>query len=296
MPNTIYGHHIFPENRIAQHLKDIQGIKHLSRRAPLPGEPITITVTTSGPLPFDEIRCWYANDDLLPSSSPFHPSSFILHPSFTNWDQPSWAYVRTWTGEIPPQAEGVVLRYRIAGRVTGTESWIYADNQTQNPDEATDFAVYVGDPSAPEWTRNAILYHIYLDRFYPGDGRAWNPVTHVSDFHGGTLRGVIDKLDYLHNLGVNTLWLSPLFASPTHHGYDATDLCTVEPRFGTNADLKELIEQSHARGIRILLDFVPNHWSNQHPTFLAAQNDPDSPYRDWYIWRNWPDEYRLSST
>jgi cyclomaltodextrinase / maltogenic alpha-amylase / neopullulanase len=295
MNNVIYGNQIYPENRIAKHLKDIQGIKHFSRREPLaprPGEPITLTVATSSSHPFDEVICYYTVDNALhPSSFIPHPSSIILHPSAVHWDLPAWEYVRTWQGQIPGQSEGVVLRYRIAGHITGTHCWRYADNQTENSDEATDFAVYIGEPSAPEWSRHAILYHIFLDRFYPGDNRPWNRSETVSDFYGGTLRGVIDKLEYIYDLGFNTLWLSPVFASPTHHGYDATDLCTIEPRFGTNADLKELIEQAHARGIRILLDFVPNHWSNQHPTFLDAQAKPDSPYRHWYIWRNWPDEY-----
>jgi cyclomaltodextrinase len=87
------------------------------------------------------------------------------------------------------------------------------------------------------------------------------------------------------------VWLSPVFASPTHHGYDATDLYSVEPRLGTNDDLKALFDVAHARGMRVLLDLVPNHWSNQHPTFQHAQQHADSPYREWYIWREWPDDY-----
>lgn len=292
MHNVIYGPQLDPENRIKIHLNKLAGLKHLSRREPLaprPGEPITITVTTSGPLPFDEIVCQYTTGSRGEESS--HLSSSILQPSAVHWDQPAWDYVRTWQGQIPGQPEGTVLRYRIGGRLSGTDCWIYADTQSQRPEEATDFAVFVHDPAAPAWTRRAILYHIYLDRFYPGDGRSWNPAQSVTDFYGGTLRGVIDKLDYLQHLGVNVLWLSPLFASPTHHGYDATDLCRVEPRFGTHEDFKELIEKAHARGIRILLDFVPNHWSNQHPTFIEAQTNPNSPYRDWYLWRSYPDEY-----
>ncbi|HLF89130.1 MAG TPA: alpha-amylase family glycosyl hydrolase, partial [Anaerolineales bacterium] len=287
MHNIIFGQQINPDNRIATHLKDISGIKHLSRREPLapkPGEHILITVTTSGPTPFDEVRCDYSLNN-----GPV--SSFILPPSSVHWNQLSWDYVRTWEGYIPPQPEGIIVRYQILGRITGTNRWVYADTQAEDQNTSTNFAVYIGDPSAPAWTHYAILYHIFLDRFYPGDGRNWNPTTSVSDFFGGTLCGVIDKLDYLQDLGFNTLWLSPVFASPTHHGYDTTDLFTVEPRLGTNDDLKELIEQAHGRGIRILLDFVPNHWSNQHPTFLDAQTNPGSPYRGWYLWRNWPDEY-----
>lgn len=287
MPNIIYGHQIDPDQRVAAHLADLQGIKHLARRAPLaprPGEPIILTVTTSGPIPFAEIRCWYAADEGL-------SSSLTLHPSSVAWDQPSWDYVRLWQGEIPGQPEGAILRYRLAGRVSGTDRWIYAENQSEDPSAATDFAVYVGGSAPPAWSQRAIIYHIYLDRFYPGDGRAWNPAARLGNFFGGTLLGVLDQLDYLQDLGANTIWLSPLFASPTDHGYDATDLFTVEPRLGTNADLQTLLQQAHARDIRVLLDFVPNHWSNQHPTFVEAQRDPASPYRAWYLWRNWPDDY-----
>ena len=125
----------------------------------------------------------------------------------------------------------------------------------------------------------------------PGDGVPWKKPTNLSGFFGGTLRGAIQKLDYIQSLGCNAVWLSPLFASPSHHGYDGTDYYTVEPRFGTNAELIELIEKAHQRGMRIILDFVANHWSNQHPTFQAAQHDPDSEYRAWYTWQHWPDEY-----
>lgn len=298
MHNVIYGPQIEPEKRIATHLKTLTGLKHLSQREPLaprPGEPITLTVTTSGPLSFDEIVCSYTTD--LPHTSRLPPSeapqfsTLALRPIRVEWDQPSWDYVRVWQGDLPGQPEGAILRYQITGRVAGTNCWISADTQAPSEKEASHFAVYIGEPAAPEWSQKAILYHIYLDRFFTGEGRLWNPAQSVTDFYGGTLRGVLEKLDYLQALGVNTLWLSPLFASPTAHGYDATDLCTVEPRLGTNQDLIDLITAAHARGIRILLDFVPNHWSNQHPTFLEAQNDPASPYRDWYLWRNYPEEY-----
>ncbi|GAB4580841.1 MAG: alpha-amylase family glycosyl hydrolase [Anaerolineales bacterium] len=291
MHNVIYGPQIHPENRLSTHLKALEGIKHLSRRnpiAPRPGEPITLTVTTAGPLPFDQIVCHYTVD--LPGHPEDAHSISLRHVS-TEWDQLTWDYVRTWQAELPGQPEGAILRYRIAGHVTGTTCWLYADNQARDSKTAVTFGVYIGEPAPPAWSHQAILYHIFLDRFYPGNGRAWLPAQTVTDFYGGTLRGVIEKLDYIHALGINTLWLSPLFASPTPHGYDATDLCKVEPRLGTHADLKELIDTAHANEIRILLDFVPNHWSNQHPTFLHAQANPGSPYRDWYMWREWPSEY-----
>lgn len=293
MHNVIYGPQIHPEERVKTHLQTLIGLKHHAHRTPLapkPGEPITLTVTTSGPVPFDEIVCSYTVDLPAPTEAA-DPVIVPLQATDIAWDQPAWEYVRAWEGQIPGQPEGSIVRYRLAGRITGSARWVYADNQAETAEDATRFALFITDAQAPAWTRDAILYHIYLDRFNPGEAREWYTVRNVTDFYGGTLRGVIEKLDYIESLGVNTLWLSPLFASPTAHGYDATDLFNVEPRLGTKADLQELIEAAHARGLRILLDFVPNHWSNQHPTFLDAQSDPASPYRDWYIWRDWPEEY-----
>jgi glycosidase len=173
----------------------------------------------------------------------------------------------------------------------GADRWIFADNQARALSEATEFAIPIDNYNVPKWARNAVIYHIFLDRFYPGDGVPWKKPTNLSGFFGGTLRGAIQKLDYVQSLGCNAIWLSPLFASPSHHGYDATDYYTVEPRFGTNAELVELINEAHRRDIRIILDFVANHWSNQHRTFQTAQRDPDSEYRAWYTWQRWPDEY-----
>ncbi|HSO14066.1 MAG TPA: alpha-amylase family glycosyl hydrolase, partial [Anaerolineales bacterium] len=108
----------------------------------------------------------------------------------------------------------------------------------------------------------------------------------------GTLYGIIEKLGYLSDLGVNCLWLTPVFSSPSYHGYDAVSFFEIDPRLGTKDDFKKLIEQAHARGIRILMDFVPNHWSNQHPNFLEATRDPNSPYVKWYTFEHWPDKYK----
>lgn len=279
------------ENRIAEHRSNLVGIKHLHRlnlpltnpSRPRPNQPIDIYVTTSGGATYDSVRCWV---DVAGEES-----TFELVSSGSVWNTLEWRYVRHWHGQIPPQPSGTVVRYRIGGRVMGSDGWIFADNQARVFSEATEFALSIDDSDVPKWVRDAVIYHIFLDRFYPGDGVPWKKPTNLSGFFGGTLRGAIQKLDYIQSLGCNAIWLSPLFASPSHHGYDATDYYTVEPRFGTNAELIELIEKAHQRGIRVILDFVANHWSNHHPTFQAAQQDPDSEYRAWYTWQRWPDEY-----
>ena len=279
------------DSRTAEYRSNLVGIKHLHRLGrqsesptrPQPNQPITLHVTTSGGIPYEAVRCWMkANGE---------KTTFELVPGEPVWSTLEWRYILQWHGQIPPQASGTVIRYKIGGRVAGSDSWIFADNQARVLSDATEFAISIDDYDLPTWARDAVIYHIFLDRFYPGDGVPWKKPTNLSGFFGGTLRGAIQKLDYIRSLGCNAIWLSPLFESPTHHGYDATGYYTVEPRFGTNADLKALIEKAHQRGIRVILDFVANHWSNQHPTFQAAQRDKNSEYKAWYTWQRWPDEY-----
>ena len=287
------------DNRIAEYRSSVVGIKHLHRLIPMrpvPNQPITVHVTTSGGIAYDSVRCWV--------NSGGRETTFDLVPGESVWNTLEWRYVRHWHGQIPPQPSGTTVCYRIGGRVLGSggltasvgnlhaaPKWIFADNQARVLSEATEFAIPIDDYEAPEWASSAVIYHIFLDRFYPGDGVPWKKPTNLSGFFGGTLRGAIQKLDYIQSLGGNAVWLSPLFASPSHHGYDATDYYTVEPRLGTNVELKELIEKAHQRGMRVILDLVANHWSNHHPTFLAAQHEADSEYRQWYTWQRWPDEY-----
>ena len=250
------------ENRIAEYRSNSVGIKHLHRLSPplsdllrpQPNQPINLHVTTSGGVAYDSVRCWVAADG--------EESTFELVSSGSVWNALEWRYVHHWHGQIPPQPNGIIVCYRIGGRVVGSENstasfgnpqaspkWIFADNQARVLSEATEFAISIDDYDVPKWVRDAIIYHIFLDRFYPGDGVPWKKPTNLSGFFGGTLRGAIQKLDYIQSLGCNAVWLSPLFASPSHHGYDATDYYTVEPRFGTNAELIELIEKAHQRGI-----------------------------------------------
>lgn len=278
----MFGTQNHPDKRLAEYRSNLTGIKHLHRLTPMrpvPNQPTTVHVTTSGGLPYDVVRCW------------INETAFDLGADKTEWNSLEWRYVQHWQGKIPPQPSGTLLNYKIGGRVMGSDTWIFADNQARTKAAATEFAIAIDDYEIPEWARYAVIYHIFLDRFYPGDGIPWKKPANLSGFFGGTLRGAIQKLDYIQSLGCNAVWLSPLFASPSHHGYDATDYDTVEPRLGTNAELHELIDEAHRRGIRVIMDFVANHWSHQHPTFQEAQRDADSEYREWYTWQRWPDEY-----
>ncbi len=130
--------------------------------------------------------------------------------------------------------------------------------------------------SPPPWWRDAVIYQIYPRSFCDDSGDGV-----------GDLAGIIRNLDHLAWLGVDGVWLSPIYRSPmADFGYDVADHCDVDPLFGDLAIAEQLIEEAHARGIRVLLDFVPNHTSSEHPWFVAARSDVDDPHRDWYVWRD----------
>jgi alpha-glucosidase len=126
------------------------------------------------------------------------------------------------------------------------------------------------------WWQTGVVYQVYPRSFADSNGDGI-----------GDLQGVIDRLDYLAWLGIDAVWLSPIMRSPMRdYGYDVADYRDVDPLFGTLADADRLIAGAHARGIRILLDFVPNHSSSDHPWFVDARSSPDSEHRDWYVWRD----------
>ena len=126
------------------------------------------------------------------------------------------------------------------------------------------------------WWRGAVGYEVYLRSFADSDGDGV-----------GDLRGVLERLDHLAWLGVDIVWVTPFFPSPMHdHGYDVADYCGVDPRFGTMADFDALVAAVHERGLRLLIDLVPNHTSSEHPWFRAARSSRDDPHRDYYVWRD----------
>ncbi len=280
------------ESRVGRHQQSLFGIQHASHRVPMgarPGEAVLLRVTTSMPDPLIAVRGWYTTDDTDPAGGLTLTIEF--ERASTSWDNVLWGYFQTWEAVIPPQDEGVLVRYKI-GACTPGGKWIYADGQNLELEAARIFSYLVSETGVPTWAREAMVYHVFIDRFYPGEGAKWLSPPDPSGFYGGTLRGVIEKLDYIQELGFNAIWLSPLFPSPSHHGYDATDYEQVEPRLGTRADLKALIARAHERGLRVIMDFVANHWSSLHPTFKDAQRDRSSPYYDWYLWNSWPDDYQ----
>jgi alpha-glucosidase len=126
------------------------------------------------------------------------------------------------------------------------------------------------------WWQTGVIYQIYPRSFQDTNGDGL-----------GDLKGIERRLDYLVSLGVDAIWISPIYPSPmADFGYDVADYCSVDPRFGTLADFDDLLAQAHRRGLKILLDFVPNHTSDQHPWFIESRSSRDNPKRDWYIWHD----------
>jgi glycosidase len=130
--------------------------------------------------------------------------------------------------------------------------------------------------TTPEWYKqDLLLYEIYVRSFVDSNEDGI-----------GDLNGIIQKFDYLKSLGVTSVWMMPIFTSPSEHGYDVSDYYQVNPQYGELADLQNLVNAAHERGIRIILDFVPSHLSNQNPIFQDAYRNPDSIYSDWFVWTN----------
>jgi alpha-glucosidase len=126
------------------------------------------------------------------------------------------------------------------------------------------------------WWKSGIVYQIYPRSFQDSNGDGV-----------GDLKGIRQRLDYLAWLGVDAIWISPIYTSPmADFGYDVADYCGIDPIFGTIEDFDRLVEDAHARGLRLILDFVPNHTSDRHPWFAESRSSRTDPKRDWYIWRD----------
>ncbi|WP_026525004.1 glycoside hydrolase family 13 protein [Butyrivibrio sp. MB2005] len=127
-----------------------------------------------------------------------------------------------------------------------------------------------------QWWKNAVVYQIYPRSFKDSNGDGI-----------GDLKGITEKLDYLQNLGVTIIWLSPIYKSPNKdNGYDISDYRDIMTEFGTMADFDEMLSEAHKRGLKIVMDLVVNHSSDQHKWFLESKKSKDNPYRDYYIWKD----------
>ena len=196
--------------------------------------------------------------------------------------------------ELSPRLEPatVTLEPREAGRykvrVEGAVGTVYASDS--DPRQGGQEFARSAAEGPPAWWEDAVLYQVMVDRFAGDSGPLPKPGS-ATALYGGTLDGVREHLDHVASLGCNTLWLSPVHRSSTHHGYDVEDFFLVEPRYGDEAALKHLVEAAHQRGMRVLLDFVPNHTGRRHRLFqeaVARGGEAADFYRFW----QWPHYYR----
>jgi alpha-glucosidase len=129
-----------------------------------------------------------------------------------------------------------------------------------------------------KWWQTAVFYQIYPRSFADGNGDG------IGDF-----KGITEKLDYLSSLGIDAIWLSPHFPSPNWDcGYDISDYRDVAPEYGTLEDFKTFLAESHKRNLRVILDLVLNHTSDEHPWFLESKSSRENPKADWYVWMDSP--------
>jgi alpha-glucosidase len=139
----------------------------------------------------------------------------------------------------------------------------------------------IGLMQEPAWWQSAIIYEIYPRSFQDSN-----------DDGIGDLNGILRRLDYLVQLGVDAIWITPVYPSPmADFGYDVADYCGIDPIFGTMRGFDRLLFECHQRGLKLILDFVPNHTSDQHPWFLESRSSRQNPKRDWYLWRDEPNNW-----
>jgi maltose alpha-D-glucosyltransferase/alpha-amylase len=139
----------------------------------------------------------------------------------------------------------------------------------------------IEEPRDPLWYKRAVFYEVLIRGFHDSDGDGT-----------GDIRGLTQKLDYLHWLGVDCIWLLPIYESPLRDGgYDISDFLKVLPEFGDLGDFVELVDAAHKRGMRIIADLVMNHTSDQHPWFQASRSEPDGPFGDFYVWSDTDERY-----
>lgn len=316
----IFGTFASDELKVIHHRTARHGVQHDSQlhpRDPLPGQPVILTVQIGTDFTAGHVVCYYTLDGTLPAGSRGTAYNGFAQPLYaveTVWDTIAWGYVTRWQGTLPAQPDGTTVHYRI-GAWSGAEPEVFADwpsvhhtaedaaaaffrgdalplVPSDDPGRGRTFTFHVDCFVPPTWAREAVIYQVFVDRFYPGDGRDWLSPAGLDGFFGGTLWGVRDKLDYIADLGATCLWLSPIWPSPSHHGYDVVDYSRVEPRLGGDDALHAVIEGAHARGLRVLLDMVCNHISSEHAVFQAALADPCCPYREWFTFNPSPPGYR----
>ncbi|OCL28074.1 hypothetical protein U472_02430 [Orenia metallireducens] len=256
-------------------------------------DEVSIRVSSKRKL-VDKMYIYYTTDGTLPEGERGKVINGIqleLERRYTEVDSAKEQMVDWWEAKISAQEDGTRVRYIIEGYNSHEGISYFADNKDKLA-KASNFSYLVQDYQTPQWAKEAIVYHIIIDRFYDGDpSNNYDLGLDPFSYQGGDLQGIIDKLDYIKDLGVTAIWLSPIYEGLYYHGYHITDFLGIDKHFGDTNLLKELIDSAHKKGLKIILDFVPNHCSNQHPFFKEAQQDKESEYYNWFKFTDWPNQY-----
>ncbi|QKS70657.1 S-layer homology domain-containing protein [Paenalkalicoccus suaedae] len=257
-----------------------------------PGEEVEITVTVDHFGPITNGAAYVTVDGTRPDGArgAVQNGNAVELTITETEEQENGEWQSTLQGTVPAQTENTRVKYVIDVWDADGEGSQFADTNALNSTDATEFAYYVENYTSPDWAKEASIYHIFVDRFKDGDESINFDVDSdlpleeaLKDWMGGDLQGIIDELDYIEELGVNTLWISPVFDGPYSHGYHPADFFEVDRNFGDIDVLRNLVDEVHERDMKIIYDFVPNHTSNQHPFFQdALENGEESPYYDWY--------------
>jgi glycosidase len=260
---------------------------------PSKNDDVTITVEVEHYGPITDGAIYFTIDGASPEGARGEAQEGqAVEMSVVSTDESSNGYVSTLEGTIPAQANETPVKYKVDVWDQEGKGSQFADTNSLDASGATEFAYYVDEFTSPDWAKDAVIYHIFVDRFK--DGNVDNNYDTVDvdevgleealkDWMGGDLEGIIEKLDYLDDLGINTLYLSPVFEGPYSHGYHPIDFLDIDKNFGTIEVLKELIEKAHDRDMKVIYDMVPNHSSDESPFFQdALDNGKESPYYDWY--------------
>ena len=263
-----------------------------SPELPKADEAVKIMVSTKRNL-LDQVFLYYTIDGSKPSGAKGiakNGKKLKLQRDYSEAN-PDYKYlIDWWSVEIPGQAKGRV-RYIIEGYDSQREKSYFADSGDVK-EEISHFSYLTEEYQTPNWAKDAVVYQILVDRFCDGDpSNNYDLGFSITDYQGGDLQGIINKLSYIKELGVDAIWLSPIYEGLDYHGYHITDFTKVDQRFGDNQLLKELIVKAHQLDLKVILDFVPNHSSQEHPFFKQAQKDKASIYSDWYIFYDWPNDY-----
>jgi alpha-glucosidase len=220
---------------------------------------------------------------------------------------------RWWEIELPLRMPRTNYRFFMQSAEGGY--WYSGAGITRHaPTDAADFVV-LANYHAPRWVQDSVFYQIFPERFYDGDPgsnvftgeydchgqpvvtRAWGELprphneTGASEFYGGDLQGITQRLDYLEELGASALYLTPIFTAPSNHKYDVADYFSVDPHFGGDAALVELRQALDARNMRLMLDIIPNHSGSTNAWFQGAQADPSAVTADFYTFHQHPHSY-----